>query len=130
MFVRPATPTTWHVHPPAHGEEVATTAVVQVLFLVEGTSWGKQAGGRQVGVAVKIADRARHAKLSQSPSGAHSLACRLACCLFNKGSPAGLLAGKALRVVNDKLASPPGEVALHFGQACWPILGRHLKSDA
>ena len=27
-------------------------------------------------------------------------------------------------------ASPPGEIALHFGQACRPILGRHLKSNA
>jgi hypothetical protein len=92
------------------------------LFLEEGTSWGKQAGGRLVGVAVKLADRAGNAKLSQSPGGAHSLACRLACCLFNKGSPAVLLVGKALRVVNDELASPPGEIALHFGQACRPIL--------
>jgi hypothetical protein len=74
------------------------------LFLVEGTRWSKQAGGRQVGIVVKVADRAGNAKLSQSPGDAHSLACRLACCLFNEGGPAGLLAGKTLRVVDDKLA--------------------------
>jgi hypothetical protein len=90
------------------------------LFLEEGTSWGKQAGGRLVGVAVKLADRAGNAKLSQSPGGAHSLACRLACGLFNKGSPAGLLARRPPHLAAANAARndrQPPELQAHVDQS-------------